>query len=211
MNRELLNDSRQAIVVLTDAEHVTAGTLQRYARGSSGAWQSVGDPIPVVVGRNGIAPIGQKKEGDGRSPSGVFTFGTAFGFADPNDLRLPFRTLRPTTECVDDSSSRYYNEIVDRDEVRVVDWSSSEKMSEVPQYRFGVDVDYNRPAMPRRGSCIFLHIWSGPSSTTAGCTAMSEGDLDTVLHWLDPLANPRLVQYIKSEAPLSVQQLYGHP
>ena len=197
--RPFLADSRQVIVVLTDGEHVTSGTLQRYQRVGEGRWQAVGDAVPVVVGRNGLAPIDQKKEGDGRSPSGVFTLSTAFGFDDPNDLRLPFLTLRPTTECVDDSSSRYYNEIVDRDEARVVDWKSSEKMATIDQYRLGVQVDYNRPAQPRRGSCIFLHIWNGPSSTTSGCTAMKREDLDTLLHWLDPLASPRLVQFMRND------------
>jgi len=207
VSESLLLASCQAIVVLTDGPGVTVGTLQRFLLAGD-RWQAVGEPIAVVVGRNGLAPVDQKKEGDGRSPSGVFTLSTAFGFEDPNDLRVPFLTLRPTTECVDDSSSRYYNEIVDRDEVRVVDWKSSEKMATVEQYRMGLQVDFNRPSMPRRGSCIFLHIWSGPSSTTAGCTAMKREDLDTLLHWLDPIANPRLVQYMRSEAPPWVTALH---
>jgi len=40
-------------------------------------------------------------------------------------------------------------------------------------YRLGVFVEHN--TKPRRagfGSCIFLHIWSGPTEPTIGCTAM---------------------------------------
>jgi zinc D-Ala-D-Ala dipeptidase len=190
-----LADSRQAIVVLTDDWGVTTGTLQRYERDTAGGrWRVVGGRVAVVVGRKGLAPIGEKREGDGRSPSGVYSLGTAFGFSESSDLRVPFRPLRSTTECVDDTASRYYNQVVDRDAVPAVDWSSAEKMRAIDQYRWGMIVNYNTPPAPQRGSCIFLHIWSGPASTTAGCTAMKQEDLETLLHWLDPAANPRLVQ-----------------
>ncbi|HSP15076.1 MAG TPA: L,D-transpeptidase family protein [Thermoanaerobaculia bacterium] len=190
--------SRQAIVVVADQPNATTGKLQRYERDSLQApWRAAGDAVPVVFGRKGLAPAGQKREGDGRSPSGIFPLGTVFGFAQSIDLRMPYRQLRETTECVDDSASFYYNQIVDRDMVPV-DWSSSEKMREIGQYHWGVVVEYNTPPKPQRGSCIFLHIWSGPNSTTAGCTAMRQEDLQTILLWLDPRANPLLVQGVEA-------------
>src|SRR3712207_8482067 len=45
-----------------------------------------------------------------------------------------------------------------------------------------------------RGSCIFLHVWRGPRSSTAGCTAMAEPALAELLRWLDPARRPALVQ-----------------
>ncbi|MGZ8830661.1 MAG: L,D-transpeptidase family protein [Thermoanaerobaculia bacterium] len=196
-----LAGSRQALIVVTEAAGVTSGTLHRWERGADGGrWREVGAEVPVVVGRKGVAPDGEKREGDGRSPGGAYSLGTAFGFAGSADFRVSYRQLRSTTECVDDSASHYYNQIVDRDEVPAVDWSSSEKMRAVDQYRWGIVVNYNTPPAPQRGSCIFLHIWSGPSSTTAGCTAMRQEDLETVLRWLDPAANPRLVQLTRHDS-----------
>ena len=137
--------------------------------------------MPIVVGRTGVAwddrfgapragePV--KREGDGRSPAGAFPLDTAFGFdARPRVpwIRLPYVQLRTTTECVDDGRSVHYNTIVDRDGVSRVDWASSEKMRSIGQYEFGVHVAYNAPPTPSRGSCIFLHIWAGPESVTAG-------------------------------------------
>ncbi len=194
---DALAASRQAIVVVTENWAATTGTLQRYERGSvQEPWRKVGEAVPVVIGRKGLAPAGQKREGDGRSPAGVYPLGTAFGFAADADLHIPYRQLRDTTECVDDSDSFYYNQIVDRDMIPRIDWSSSERMRAIDQYRWGVVVDYNTPAQPRRGSCVFLHIWSGPGSTTTGCTAMPQEDLQTLLRWLDPTANPQLVQRV---------------
>jgi len=102
--------------------------------------------------------------------------------------------LRTTTECVDDARSVHYNTIVNRDNVERVDWRSSERMREIEQYAYGMHVAYNAPARPSRGSCIFLHIWAGPRSVTAGCTAMDEGALKALMRWVDPARRPMLVQ-----------------
>jgi D-alanyl-D-alanine dipeptidase len=103
--------------------------------------------------------------------------------------------LEPTTDCVDDTASTHYNTVVDRANVSAVDWSSAEHMRRVDQYRIGVIVGYNAdPPTRGRGSCIFLHIWNGPASTTAGCTAMDATKLRDVMLWLDRAKRPMLVQ-----------------
>ena len=203
-----LDGSRQMVLVVTPAWDSTTGTLRRFARTSDDTpWREEGSGVPVVVGRTGVAwddsrvrpstgePV--KREGDGRSPAGAFALDTAFGF-DIRQIvpwvRLPYVRLRTSTECVDDSRSAHYNTIVDRDSVPRVDWSSSEKMREIEQYAYGIHVAYNAPPRPSRGSCIFLHIWAGPRSVTAGCTAMSEGALKELMGWIDPRRRPMLVQ-----------------
>lgn len=169
---------------------VSGGMLQRYERAfEDDRWREAGAAFPVVVGRNGVAGPDAKVEGDGKAPSGTFPLGTVFGFAERADTRMPYRQLRETTECVDDPTSRFYNRIVERDAV-TVDWKSSEKMRAIAEYRWGIVVDYNTPPVPGKGSCIFLHLWSGPDSATAGCTAMAEENLLTLLRWLDPEAHP---------------------
>jgi L,D-peptidoglycan transpeptidase YkuD (ErfK/YbiS/YcfS/YnhG family) len=76
-----------------------------------------------------------------------------------------------------------------------VDWSSAERMREIEQYRIGAMVEYNAaPPRAGRGSCIFLHVWGGPGTSTAGCTAMPERALREVVLWLDRARRPMLVQ-----------------
>jgi L,D-peptidoglycan transpeptidase YkuD (ErfK/YbiS/YcfS/YnhG family) len=198
----------QLLVVTTATWDTTGGALRRYARDGDGAWRAEGAPVPVVVGRTGLAwGIGlapdaagepEKREGDGKAPAGAFPLGTAFGFA-PNaaavGTRLPYLPLVSSVECVDDVASTHYNRIVDRGRVPRVDWTSSERMRSIDQYRLGVAVDYNvAPPVAGRGSCIFLHVWSGPASSTAGCTAMPEPALSELVRWLDPERRPVLVQ-----------------
>jgi D-alanyl-D-alanine dipeptidase len=213
--------ARQLILVTTSDWTTVRGTLQRFERnGAHGAWRRVGAAIPVVVGRNGLgwgdglnAPTQgvdaasdtpSKREGDGRAPAGVFRLGKAFGFAPAREaswLRVPYTTLTPAVECVDDTASRRYNLIVDRDAVKAVDWNSSERMRSVEGYRWGLVVEHNTaPApVPGHGSCIFLHIWAGPEKGTAGCTAMEQSNLEGLLRWLDQSKRPLLVQLPEGE------------
>lgn len=201
--------STQLVVVTTASWDTTGGSLQRYARASAQeSWRPVGGVVPVMVGRSGLAwgagvtvddaDGPRKREGDGRAPAGAFPLDTVFGFAPASSVswvRLPYVPVAATTECVDDGASRYYNTVVDRDAVPRVDWTSSERMRLIDQYRLGVIVGYNAtPPVAGRGSCIFLHIWAGPGTPTSGCTAMPEHDLTEVVLWLDRARRPMLVQ-----------------
>ncbi len=146
----------------------------------------------------------EKREGDGRSPAGIFPLGVAFGSAPREEARwiqIPYLPLTPGTECVDDPASPHYNSIVDRASASRPDWKSSERMLEVGEaYRLGIFVGHNvAPARAGLGSCIFLHLWSGAPAPTAGCTAMSPDSMEEILRWLVPRAAPALVQLPEPE------------
>ena len=206
-----LKDSTQIVLVTTAGWNEVPGKLQCFERkDTQSPWKSVGAAIPIVVGRSGLGwgrgvnpevtlAGPRKKEGDGRSPAGIFHLGDAFGLAPTaqvHDLKLPYLQLNPDIECVDDVKSVRYNSIVNRHEVLSVDWNSSEHMSTVvPQYRLGVVVEHNfDPRVSGGGSCIFMHIWHDAKSGTSGCTAMSSENMDHFITWLDPHAKPLLVQ-----------------
>ena len=211
---EAIHSSTQLVVVTTADWNAVDGTLQRYERKASGKkWEAVGKPITVVVGKSGLGwglgvvpadslrnptsndPI--KKEGDGKAPAGIFRLSEAFGYAGQEQpgWKMPYVSLTPSVECVDDSQSKYYNRVLDRASV-FPDWNSSEHMLRSDElYRWGVVVDHNaNPPQPGGGSCIFLHIWRGQGQGTVGCTAMPREQLESLLGWLDPGKKPLLVQ-----------------
>ncbi len=203
--RDLLQNAQQAIVVTTPAWDSVDGTLSRFEKVDE-RWQAVGSSWPIVVGKSGMGWDGArsltsgsgpvKKEGDGRSPAGVFPITELFGFAGKmEDTKLPYRQLTDSIECVDDVKSSQYNKVVDRKQIAAPDWNSSEKMSSVDVYEFGAVVGYNPGSKPAAGSCIFLHIWKGAGHGTAGCTAMDEVQLKEMLTWLDGDKKPVLVQF----------------
>lgn len=200
--------SLQAIVVTTKNWNTVQGTAQRFERSNrKAAWKPVGQSFSIVVGKNGLAwsddaamkaeTEPHKREGDGRSPAGIFSLTSAFGSSDKASwINLPYTKLVEGTECVDDSKSAHYNTIIDRAETGSVDWNSSEKMLAVgTPYDLGVFVAHNSsPATPQKGSCIFLHIWSGADKGTSGCTAMERPNIESVLRWIKPDQNPVLIQ-----------------
>jgi D-alanyl-D-alanine dipeptidase len=200
---EAIEASHQLIVVTSKNWDDLQGTAQRYERDGK-AFRKYGDAFAVVLGKNGMGwgkglsrvesaddPV--KREGDGKAPAGVFRLGTAFGYDDKAAAHLPYLALTPTTECVDDSHSIRYNELVDGSKVSK-DWNSSERMRSEEGYRKGIFIEHNTPASPGAGSCIFFHIWRGPTSPTAGCTAMDRADISRLFDWLDPRQSPLLVQ-----------------
>ena len=202
--QELLEKAQQMLVVTTPGWNNVDGTMRRFEK-QDGKWQPVGGAFPIVVAKNGLgwdantevpaaisAPM--KKEGDGRSPAGVFKITELFGFEPAMQAKLPYQPLTESIECVDDANSMAYNQIVDRKDIPNPDWDSSEKMRTIDQYQIGAVVDYNSPKVPGAGSCIFLHIWKGPGHGTAGCTAMDEEKVQELANWMDEKKNPILVQ-----------------
>ncbi|CAN5166357.1 L,D-transpeptidase family protein [soil metagenome] len=209
-----LDSALQLVVFVAPDWTTTAGTLRRFERGDARSpWTPVASAVPAVIGRTGLAwadgslatdmqqPV--KHEGDGKSPAGAFPLDTAFGFAPRAEmswLRVAYAPLVSGSDCVDDEASAHYNTVVDRSAVSRVDWTSAEHMRQINQYRIGVIVGYNAaPPKPGRGSCIFLHIWGGPASTTAGCTALDADRLEALMRWLDASRRPVLVQLPAAE------------
>ncbi|POF41548.1 hypothetical protein B0D71_15160 [Pseudomonas laurylsulfativorans] len=199
-----LDGSDQLIVVTSNSWDAIQATAQRYERRGK-TFEKFEAPFAVVLGKNGMGwgkgllDIGQpegpvKQEGDGKAPAGMFKLGTAFGYEPSAETLLPYLPLTPTIECVDDSDSARYNELVDGAVVDK-DWSSSERMRRTDElYRQGIVIQHNTPASPSAGSCIFFHIWRGPTAPTRGCTAMEPANIARLFNWLDPGKSPVLVQ-----------------
>lgn len=206
-------ESRQMLLSVSTDWNATTARLQAYERRSPrDPWVAVGEPFDASLGRTGLAwgrglhPAGlagpEKREGDGKSPAGVFDLRLVTGYAAtaPAGTGLPYREATATLRCVDDARSRWYNQLVDEAAV-TRDWSSAEDMrlgSDL--YRLVVWVGHNdAPAVPGGGSCIFLHLRSGPGAVTSGCTAFERTPMERLLRWLDPRSRPVLIQLTQEE------------
>lgn len=214
-NFSLPVESKQMLLVLTDSETSRKGTMFLYER-TAKTWQELAISIPVCVGKNGLAwgkglhqeeiidgfPV--KNEGDGKSPAGIFGIRAVFGYAPNVDgLKMPYIPVSEITECVDDVNSQHYNQVVNKTELEKAgkfDWNSSEKMRFMGEvYEIGAIVEHNMdPVKNGYGSCIFLHIWSGADSYTAGCTSMSPENMKRLAGWLDKSKKPVMVQLTTS-------------
>lgn len=142
-------------------------------------------PFPAVMGKNGIAAVGEKKEGDMKTPVGLYPLGEAFG-TQPRSLKMDYKYITPEDKFVDDINSKQYNTWVHGP----TDAKSYENMLIEP-YQMGMVVNYNmNPVIAGAGSAIFIHLWRSLNSATHGCIAMDKPHLSALLYWVDKKQHP---------------------
>ena len=163
----------------------------------NGSWHYPFAPLDGVIGRNGFAPPGKKREGDGRTPAGIFPIGTVFGYEPSFPTRMPYRQATVDDLWIDDVQADDYNRWVRRGTTKA---SSFERMRRDDDlYKYGIVLEYNTdPVIKGQGSAIFFHLWRGKGIATAGCIALSEENLIRILNWLDPAARPLVVMGTKA-------------
>jgi L,D-peptidoglycan transpeptidase YkuD (ErfK/YbiS/YcfS/YnhG family) len=174
----------QAVLVTADDYGSTTARLTTWQRAAAGGWEQVHGPSTARLGRSGLAPPGEKREGDGRTPSGTYGFDFLFGVEPDPGVALPYRRVTgPSIVWDDNPSSPTYN--------LWVDGGVGEAMYVTPAYDYGAVIAYNADRAPGLGSAIFLHVSTG--GPTAGCVSLPVDRLLEVLRWLDPARAPVII------------------
>ena len=122
----------------------------------------------AYIGRNGL---GKEREGDGKTPEGIFHATAAFGIMPDPGTKLRYIKVSPSVYACDEEGP-YYNKIIDIDTTSHI--CHGEKMSELsPEYDYGIATDYNPDNIYPLGSAIFIHC-KGEKKSTAGCVAVDK-------------------------------------
>lgn len=131
------------------------------------------------IGRGGIYPASEKYEGDGRTPEGIYTIGECFGNTYPEcNMKVPFTLLCEDDYWDGDSTSPTYNTHV-KGSAMSQEWLDKGEYEHLikytASYKYAAMINYNvSPAVPQKGSAIFLHIPSPGSTSSAGCVVIPE-------------------------------------
>lgn len=186
------------LVAVGDPGNSAKTTLSYYERGTDGTLAAVFS-IPAVSGANGIST--QKKEGDKKTPEGVYSFTMAFGIKENPGSILPYHQIVRGDYLVDDPASRYYNQLVNENQVKR-DWKTGENLiRQAPHYNYGLILNYNGECVPGKGSAIFLHCSKAVNNTsTSGCISVPEDYVKELLKRVD--ADTRIV-IVPDEAGLA--------
>ncbi len=181
--------ARQLVTVEAKSASTTFATLTAWRR-SAGCWVEAAGPFGARVGRNGLSS--NRREGDGTTPTGLFRIGRTMYGNEPNPgVRFAYRRLRCGDWWDEDPSSPTYNSFQHIPCGTTPPFGgASEGMWQQPRpYPFLAVIEYNmRPAVPGRGSGIFLHAQTG--GPTIGCVSLRRDELRAVLRWLRPSARP---------------------
>ena len=181
-------NAKQAIVVTTNGFGTVNATITAFEN-SNGTWKQVRS-FSGNVGRTGFAY--NKVEGDGHTPIGIFSLGTAFGRYSNPGTAMNYRKSTTNDFWVDDVNSTLYN-TWQKGPVNGR-WDSAEKMY-IPAYNYGFVINYNTAKrIPGKGSAIFFHVWSGQGQGTAGCISASQANVISTLKWLNPSKNPIIIE-----------------
>ncbi len=218
---QLPANSSQCLVGIADDWNSTHVTLTLYEKQGS-AWKPAAEPWKARLGKSGLiwglgmhpVPSGVplKKEGDMRTPAGVFAIGGAWG-RDASIRKHPKLFYRQVTSrdlWVEDPNSPQYNRNVILDHEPTSAWEKKQQMKQNDAaHALKLFIAHNSPpkVVPGAGSSIFFHIWRGGGSRpTAGCTTMEEAKLRWLISRIDPDRRPLYVllpnaEYAKFRAP----------
>ena len=211
---ELPANASQCLVGISDGWDSSMVTLRLYQK-SGTTWKPVSEAWKARLGKSGLVwgrglhpvPAGAvaKKEGDNRSPAGVFAIGGAWGYeaSISKHASLPYHQVSARDLWVEDPASPQYNRnvIIDHDPATV--WEKKQQMKQNDAaHSLKLFIAHNAPpnVFPNAGSSIFFHIWRRDgAASTAGCTTMEKPKLKWLIAQVDPAKHPLYVLLPKAE------------
>ena len=211
---ELPANTRQCLVGTADGWDRSYVTLRLYEK-SGTTWKPATAPWQGRLGRNGLVwgkgihpvpdGVSTKKEGDNRSPAGVFAIGGAWGYdvSIKKHAALPYRQVTARDLWVEDPTSSQYNRNVILDHDPATPWEKKQQMKQADAaHALKLFIAHNAPpnAVPGGGSSIFFHIWRRDGAApTAGCTTMEKPKLEALISQIDPAKHPLYVLLTKAD------------
>jgi L,D-peptidoglycan transpeptidase YkuD (ErfK/YbiS/YcfS/YnhG family)/predicted deacylase len=161
-----------------------AGETSHLGTLSIGDWET-----PCVVGEGGLVDASRKREGDKRTPIGVFPL--RYGLFDPRavpdfprDLAFPF--VPASEEMIWEEEGPNYNRLVLAAGKERLDERLTRKRAE-PLFDVIVPIGFN-DAVPEagRGSALFIHAARADMRGTAGCIAVPRDQILELARRLRP-------------------------
>lgn len=172
-------EAAEACVQLIAVRHLAGSkALLTYFQKTEAGWRRIFS-CPANIGKNGV---GKEKEGDMKTPLGVFNLSTPFGIKPDPSLDDPYgRRIGDYLHLTEahywcGQSGPYYNQLIDSrnpPEGYAPNEEDEHLIRYSPSYNYSMFIDYNREGKAHLGSCIFLHCTSS-SPHTAGCVAIEE-------------------------------------
>ncbi|MFN4275427.1 MAG: L,D-transpeptidase [Ferrovibrio sp.] len=148
---------------------------------SDGFLKHGGLQFRCALGKGGVKPEADKREGDGATPLGRYVLRQIYYRADrmaAPQTRLPVQALTPQDGWCDDPADPAYNRHV------LLPYAASHEKLWRDDHVYDVIVVLGHnddPPVPGMGSAIFLHLARPDYSSTEGCVALALSDLLALL------------------------------
>ena len=178
-----LNAARDASqLAIVSGTHGSNARFSLHEKDSDGVWQEV-ISCPAFIGKNGW---GKQREGDSKTPVGVYTFTEAFGINDDPGSPMGYTKVDDSHYWVGDSNSGRYNQFVSTRDYSDFDKKESEHIIDYDlAYKYCLNISWNIEGTPGKGSAIFLHCFT-KNKFTGGCVAIPEDKMREVVRLVKP-------------------------
>ena len=176
-NLDAAASADQMLVVAAFNETATDAWVSLHEKQADGTWKMV-MTTPGFIGKNGL---GKTKEGDAKTPTGVFHFNRAFGIADDPGCAIPYVKVTDKTYWSGDEKN-HYNEMVDLGDCPDLDLENSEHIVDYDyEYQYCLNISFNEDGTAGKGSAIFLHCLGSKKPYTGGCVAVPENIMKLIM------------------------------
>lgn len=175
--------AEQMLIVAAFDETATDAWVSLHEKAKDGSWHMV-MTSPGFIGKNGL---GKTKEGDSKTPTGVFHFNRAFGIAEDPGCAIPYVKADDRTYWSGDQREGYhYNELVSLNDLPDLNTEDSEHITDYHyHYQYCLNISYNEEGTPGLGSAIFLHCLAPAKPFTGGCVSIPEDHMKYVMQKVD--------------------------
>lgn len=169
-------------VVIVAAKEGSEADFTMHEKGEDGSWHVLVS-APAIIGKNGL---GKTQVGDKKTPQGVYTLGFAFGINDDPGCYIAYHRVTDFDYWSGDQWY-HYNEMVDiRDYPRLNVDACEHLIDMAPSYHYCLNIGYNPEGVPDAGAALFLHCRNPEKDYTAGCVAIPEEDMVSVMRAIRP-------------------------
>ena len=185
VNLPAAQEADQLFIVAAMGMDKTTAYITMHRKDDNGVWKQILS-TPGFVGKNGLCPDADHKEGCAQTPVGIYHFNKAFGIAPDPGCALPYLQVDDNTYWSGDPD-RQYNQMVDIRDVPDLVMDDSEHIVDYEyQYQYCLNISFNEDGTPGRGSAIFLHCFGPAKPYTGGCVAVPENIMRMIMQQVSP-------------------------
>lgn len=182
-HKQSLDTIQQLLLVINNNDSSNKATLIALEKRNK-KWRMKFNPMVASIGRNGFALPGNKMEGDGKSPTGLYALGQLFSYENKVNTSLPFIQTFEDDIWIDDTNHQDYNKYIKGNTTAT---SFEHLHLSGVYYKYCMVIEYNtHPVVKGKGSAIFFHVADADYKPTAGCVAIVETDMNKILSWMKP-------------------------
>lgn len=204
-------ECNQVLIGIAANWNSSEAQLALFERNKNGKWKQVMKTSPARLGRAGLVwGLGYhdndsnaqiKREGDGRSPAGIFPIGGLWTYRSKTVAHHPSleaHKVSPADLWVSDTRfPKLYNRHLLLSHPAQSAWEKKEQMrQDDPAHSIKLLIGHNTKDIKGgpvvgAGSSIFFHLWrDNGGKATAGCSSMDEKVLREIIARLDPAKRP---------------------